>query len=284
MLPVAGGFPGLNRLLVSKAREKVQVPRFARDDKRNGFQINCWRPVPTLQEIRVTAALLPVKEFHRSKHRLAGFLSPEERAALARAMFDDVWEVLREAVGRKQGLDQLLVVSAEPYVLDRCRQDGVAFLEEMRPSTHSDSVRRATEWAMSRGVISLLSVPIDTPAITATEILMLAGLARRHSVIVVPSADGSGTNALLRTPPDAIEPHFGPGSCRLHTEEAEKNGWDWVVVRPPGLLTDIDTAEDAEAFLSLIGSSERQGTNQASRTVALLRQWIPSREGVPSWR
>lgn len=230
------------------------------------------------------AVLLPVKEFHRSKHRLAGFLSPEERAALARAMFEDVWDVLREARGRKQCLDQLLVVSAESYVLARCREDGMAFLEEAGPSTHSDSVHRGTEWAMSLGVTSLLSVPIDTPAMTAMEIWMLVGLARRHSVIVVPSADGSGTNALLRTPPNAIEPHFGPGSCRLHIEEAEKKGLDWVVVRPPGLLTDIDTVEDAEAFLSLIGSSERQETKPASRTTALLRQWIPSREGVPSWR
>ena len=237
-----------------------------------------------ISEIRVTAALLPVKEFQRSKHRLAGLLSPEERAALARAMFDDVWEVLREAVARKQGLDQLLVVSAEPDVLARCREDGVAFLKEMPPSTHSDSVRRATEWAIGLGVTSLLSVPIDTPAMTASELLTLAGLARQHSVIVVPSADGSGTNALLRTPPNAIEPHFGPGSCRLHVEEAESKGWDCVVVRPPGLLTDIDTAEDAEAFLSLIETTERQAANRASRTTALLRQWIRARDGVPAWR
>jgi len=239
----------------------------------------------------VTAVLLPVKEFRHSKHRLAGLLSPQERATLARAMFDDVWEVLREAVARKQGLDQLLVVSAEPYVLDRCREVGVAFLEEAGPSTHSDSVRRATEWAIGLGVTSLLSVPIDTPAMTASEILTLAGLARRHSVVVVPSADGTGTNALLRTPPDAIEPHFGPGSCRLHIEEAENKGLDRAVVRPPGFLADIDTPEDAEAFLSLIETTERQTMRndtgvsfRASRTTALLREWIRSRNGVPVWR
>jgi 2-phospho-L-lactate guanylyltransferase len=237
-----------------------------------------------ISEIRVTAALLPVKGFHLSKHRLAGLLSPQERAALARAMFDDAWEVLRDAAELKQGLDQLLVVSAEPYVLDRCRQDGVAFLEEAGPSTHSGSVHRATGWAISLGVTSLLSVPIDTPAMTATEILMLVGLARRHSVVVVPSADGTGTNALLRTPPNAIEPHFGPGSCRLHTDEAESKGLAWVVVRPPGLLADIDTPEDAAAFLSLIETTERQATKGASRTAALLREWVRSRNRVPAWR
>lgn len=223
----------------------------------------------------MTGVLLPVKTFQHSKHRLAGLLTPEERAALARAMFDDVWDVLREAVGRRQGLDQLLVVSAEPYVIARCQVDGVECLEEAGPSTHSDSVRRATEWAIGLSVTSLLSVPIDTPAMTATEILMLVGLARRHSVVIVPSADGTGTNALLRTPPDAIQPRFGPGSCRLHTKEAETKGWDWVVVRPPGLLADIDTPEDVEAFLAM---------SRPGRTRTWLEEWTTARNKAPAWR
>lgn len=223
----------------------------------------------------MVAGLLPVKEFHRSKCRLAGFLSPPERALLSRAMFDDVWEVLREAVEGRQGLEQLLVVSAEPYVLARCREQGVACLEEAEPSSHSESVRQATHWAMSLGVTSLLSVPIDTPAMTVEELSTLVGLARRYSVVIVPAADGNGTNALLRTPPDAIEPRFGPNSCRLHVEEAERKGLDWVVARVPGLQADIDTPGDVEAFLSM----ERKG-----HTWELLQQWTGSRGKVLAWR
>ena len=223
----------------------------------------------------MVGVLLPVKEFHRSKSRLAGFLSPPERALLSRAMFDDVWEVLREAVEGKQGLDQLLVVSAEPDVIARCREEGVTFLEEAEPSSHSDSVRRATQWAMSLGVTSLVSVPIDTPAMAVDELSMLVGLARRYSVVIVPAADGNGTNALLRTPPDAIEPRFGLASCRRHVEEAERKGLDWIVVRSPGLLTDIDTPGDVEAFLSM----ERKG-----HAWKLLQQWSGSRDKVLAWR
>ena len=231
----------------------------------------------------MVAVLLPVKEFHRSKRRLAGFLSPPERALLARAMFDDAWEVLRAAVQNKQGLEQLLVISAEPYVVARCREEGVWCLEEAEPSSHSDSVHHATRWAMSLGVTSLLSVPIDTPAMTGEELSTLGGLARRYSVVIVPSADGSGTNALLRTPPDAIEPRFGPGSCRLHVSEAERKGLGWIEYRSPGLLTDIDTPEDVEEFLSI----ERKG-----RTWTLLQQWfdfahhrwVGSQGKVAAWR
>ena len=219
------------------------------------------------------AVLLPVKEFIRSKDRLSGYLSPEERAQLARTMFEDVWDVLREATARREGLERLLVVSAEPYVMARCQRDGVPCLEEKESDTHSDSVRRATAWAMEQGVTTLLSVPIDSPGMTATEILALGRFAKEHSVVLVPSVDGSGTNALVRTPPDAIEPCFGPGSCRLHIELAEKKGLDWLVVRPPGLLTDIDTPDDVQEFLLTMRTRERSGERPV-RTAELLREWF----------
>ena len=222
----------------------------------------------------MVAALLPVKEFCRSKQRLAGFLTPQEGTLLARTMFEDVWDALREAERRGQGLERLLVVSAEPFVIARCREGGVACLEEEEPRSHSDSVRLATQWAMDLGVTSLLSVPIDTPALTAAEILTLLERHRRYAVVVAPSADGSGTNALLRTPPDAIAPQFGPGSCQLHVQEAETKGLLWRVFPSPGLSADIDTPEDVEAFLSI----ERH-----CRTWALLDQWVRSRGRVPAW-
>ena len=217
--------------------------------------------------------MLPVKEFSRSKARLSGYLSPEERTQLARTMFEDVWDVLREASARPDGLKRLLVVTAEPYVIARCQKDGVECLKEEESDTHNGSVRRGTKWATELGVNTLLSVPIDSPGMTATEVLALARFGREHSVVLVPSVDGSGTNALVRTPPDAIEPCFGPGSCRLHIELAEKKGLDWLVVRPPGLLTDIDTPEDVQEFLLTIRTRERSGERPV-RTAELLREWF----------
>ena len=211
------------------------------------------------------AALLPVKVFSSSKQRLAGFLTASQRALLARTMFEDVFAVLRQAQEMKQGLDRLLVVSAEPHVLWRCRREGVAVLEEREQRSHSDSVKLATRWASRLGATSLLSVPIDTPAVTPREILSLLRSRRKFPVVVVPSADGSGTNALLRTPPDAIDPRFGPGSCRLHLEAAEARGLPCKVFPSPGLMGDVDTPEDLSRFLSLQGPC---------RTTELARQFL----------
>ena len=213
------------------------------------------------------AVLLPVKEFRHSKQRLNAWLTPRERESLARAMFEDVWNMLRSSSVR----DRLFVISSEPLVIERCREEAVPCRSESGQRSHNDSVMEATRWAMSRGVTSLLSIPIDTPALTAGEISALAGLAQRYAVVVVPSADGTGTNALLRTPPDAISPQFGPGSCKLHVQQAKLKGLSNSVYPVESLAADIDTVEDVERFLSF---------NHACRTSTLLRQWLDSRREI----
>ena len=221
------------------------------------------------------ATLLPVKSFARSKQRLAEFLSPAERTLLAQTMFEDVFAALREAAGQREGVERLLVASAEPYVAARCREEQVDFLAEQDQISHSESVCRATAWAMELGATSLLAVPIDTPAVTAIEILALLQEGRRSQVVIVPSADGSGTNALLRTPADAIPPRFGPDSCRLHAREAEARGLTYRVLPLPGLSHDLDAPEDLDGFLS---------EPRPCRSWSLAQRLVQARQGVASCR
>ncbi len=67
---------------------------------------------------------------------------------------------------------------------------------------------------------------------------------------MVPSSDGTGTNALVRTPPDCIESRFGPGSFRAHLDQALSKGFHAEVLRIPGLMFDIDTPEDVAELLA----------------------------------
>ena len=66
----------------------------------------------------------------------------------------------------------------------------------------------------------------------------------------MPSSDGTGTNALVRTPPDCIESRFGPGSFRAHLDQARSKGVPADVLRLPGLMFDIDTPEDVAELLA----------------------------------
>lgn len=221
----------------------------------------------------VNAVLLPVKRFADSKHRLADLLSPEQREQLARTMFEDVWETLTSWCAAQADVAHLIVITAEPEVLSRCAENPLGgklvFIEETEPISHTESTRQATARAVEMGVETLLSVPIDTPAMTAEELSQLLELRSQYQVVVVPSGDGTGTNALLRRPPDAITAHFGPGSCRRHIEDAQTNFQKNRLFSPPGLTADIDTPEEARAFLAMATRVGREG-----RTTRLLREFL----------
>ncbi len=86
---------------------------------------------------------------------------------------------------------------------------------------------------------------------------LLAHPARAPSVLVVPDRHGTGTNALLLTPPDSIPPSFGPGSCERHLALAQARGVKAEVVRLPSLALDVDTPEDLEALAGLSTRAQR---------------------------
>jgi len=193
--------------------------------------------------------LLPVKAFHDAKQRLGALLTAEERAELARVMFEHALDVLLRA----PGLDRVVVASSEAAVLQHAAGRGALTLPETTQNGHSASADWAARRCMEMGARTLLMVPIDVPLLTVDDIqaVLAAGTAlAAPSLVIVPSADGTGTNALLRTPPDVIQSRFGPGSFRLHLEQAAAREASVAVVRPEGLVFDVDTPEDASAWLT----------------------------------
>ncbi len=105
---------------------------------------------------------------------------------------------------------------------------------------------------MEWGATTLVLVPTDVPLLKATEIESLVATALAlpaPRVAFVPSADGTGTNAMVRTPPDVIESRFGPGSFAAHLEQARACQAAVAVARPEGLVWDLDTPDDVARFL-----------------------------------
>jgi 2-phospho-L-lactate guanylyltransferase len=189
-------------------------------------------------------ALLPVKAPANAKQRLSGILTPDQRERLARLMYEDVLEKLCSA----RGIDRVVVVTSDQAAANHAHHAGVLVFEEQEQRGHSHSADAAARRAMSMGALTVLLTPIDVPLVTAAEIEELASNARR-GVVIVPSSDGTGTNALLRTPPDVIESRFGPGSFEAHWNQARARGVPAEVARPAGLMFDIDTPEDVAELL-----------------------------------
>ncbi len=195
-------------------------------------------------------AVLPVKDPARAKHRLAPALSPAERAALAQTMYEHVLSVLLAS----RGLDRILVATSHPATAERARRAGALVLDEGSPISHSVSADAAARHAISLGASTVALLPIDLPLITPAEVESLLA-PPLPGLRIVPDRAGTGTNCLVRTPPLCIESRFGPGSFDLHVAQARTLGFSVEVVRPPGIVFDVDTPDDLKLYLRSAPSS-----------------------------
>jgi 2-phospho-L-lactate/phosphoenolpyruvate guanylyltransferase len=196
-------------------------------------------------------AILPVKSPQSAKQRLKEFLSVEQRETLARMLYTQTLAALCQA----EGIDRVVVVTCDAEIAGHARRSGALVFEENEQISHSVSADAACLRAMELGASTVLLVPIDVPTVTPADFSQLAVSARpfpstRPGVIVVPSSDGTGTNALARTPPDCIESRFGPGSFRVHLDQARSKGLPADVLRVPGLMFDLDTPEDVAELVA----------------------------------
>lgn len=193
-------------------------------------------------------AVIPVKPLAEAKARLASVLAPADRARLARTMLADVLE----ALGRCPEIERRLVVSADPEVLELARGLGADALAEPRAEGLNAAIRAAAAELAARSAAGMLYVPGDVPFVTPADIAALAEAARaeRH-LVVAPAADGDGTNALLVSPPEVLEPSFGPGSAERHMHAGRAAGLNVRKVWAAGLALDIDTPEDLAELSTL---------------------------------
>jgi 2-phospho-L-lactate/phosphoenolpyruvate guanylyltransferase len=193
----------------------------------------------------VKALLIPVKSLANAKQRLSPQFSIEQRAALAEALWQDFFSTLSEV----RSADCIFVVSSEPRILARARELGWEAISETTQQSESDSVDFASRVCQAQGVTALLRLPVDLPLAEASDIdSLFARVPAAPGVVMVPSRDGDGTNALLRTPPALFPSHFGPGSFARHLDEARQCGAQIEIVRNPRLELDVDEPEDLRAL------------------------------------
>jgi 2-phospho-L-lactate/phosphoenolpyruvate guanylyltransferase len=192
----------------------------------------------------VIFAILPVKNPKNAKQRMRQLLSPEDREVLARLLYKKTLAALCAAAG----IDRVVVVSNDPEIVAHAHDRGVLVFREDEQLSHSVSADAACRRAKEMGATSVLLVPIDVPLVSTEDFSRLAAAAR-PGLVIVPSSEGAGTNALVRTPPDIIESRFGPGSFAAHVEQARSKGALVEVLRLPGLMFDIDTPEDVSELL-----------------------------------
>jgi 2-phospho-L-lactate guanylyltransferase len=197
-----------------------------------------------------TAAILPIKSFAAAKQRLAPTLGSGSRQALAQAMFSDVLSSLKKV----ERLETIAVVTGDPGAEAASRGDKVTVVHDSLEAGQSAAAAVGIRHAIALGFERVLLVPGDTPLLDPREIdeLLARGEADGMQVVIVPDRHGTGTNALLITPPEAFKPSFGPDSLNRHVAAAQEAGLMHSVEEVPSLLHDVDTPDDLATLSALL--------------------------------
>ena len=190
--------------------------------------------------------LIPVKDLTFAKQRLAPCLLQSQRTALAEAMMKDVFA----AVAAVQCVGRVVVVSSYSPALEIARSLGWKLIREEEQISESYSVDLASRISEQQGITALLRLPIDIPLVQSGDIESLLAEGNQHpATVIVPSRDGAGTNAILRTPPTLFRSHFGPGSLSKHRSEAKRKNVPCKILPNPRIALDIDDEDDLRVFL-----------------------------------
>ena len=192
------------------------------------------------------ALLIPVKDPSKAKTRLAELLSEDKRRRLAWAMFEDV----ARAVVAATRPDRVILVSSFVPAVDMARDLGWEVLIEENQISESHSVDWASRILSEQGFDRVMRLPADLPLVKGQDIDDLMSIKLElPGAILVPSREGSGTNAIIRTPPTVFPSRFGPNSLALHKQEAALVGVECRIVNNSRIALDIDEPSDVERLL-----------------------------------
>jgi 2-phospho-L-lactate guanylyltransferase len=208
--------------------------------------------------------VLPVKRFEQAKQRLAGGIDDQRRRQLVEAMVADVLE----AIGRARTIERTIVVSGDPIAQELAAEVGAEVVPDPADAGHVEAAQAGIARAEADGAHCVVLLPGDCPLLDPRELdRLLTGVPERY-VGIVPDRHGLGTNALVLSPPDAIVPSFGEGSCARHVAAAREAGVPFEVEQLATLGLDLDTPADIVALTREV-TNRRGGARRTAKALGI---------------
>ncbi len=204
--------------------------------------------------------LVPIKRLENCKQRLSPLLSANERCALAEAMLQDAAAALNGCQHR----NDVALVTGDWRAQLLARQHGFGIIADPEDPGETGAIEMATRAAIERGAEFILVLPADIPLITAAEVDEIFAAAPREGTVLVPSASGRGTNAVLQRPPALFPLRFGNDSFLPHLAAARATSKPVQVLKLAGIGRDVDEPSDLANLIALRGDTKAQ---------RLLREW-----------
>jgi len=207
--------------------------------------------------------IIPVKELSKAKERLSSILNAEQRRHLAKAMLTDVLSSVKKSIY----VNKIYILTSDNDVINLASEMQVDVIVEDSQSSESDSVDRGSNKCIELGAKTIITIPGDAPLIRAEDIDdIFEHEMQNPSIILVPSRDENGTNALLRKPPDLIPSRFGIDSFRKHIGESLKKNLPYKIIRNDRIALDIDHPSDLRILIKEITNNKQSMTyNELAR-------------------
>jgi len=201
-----------------------------------------------------TYAIVPVKESSTAKGRLGRALGGGDRRRLALAMLSDVLDALR----RTRGLQRIVIITRDIGVARLGTKKGALVLSEGRAHGLNRAIGRGLRFAECEGADQVLIIPADIPLAKSSNFRAILKMGHKSDVIIVPSHDLGGTNALLLHPPRIMPVSYGIDSFRRHCRLAQDRNLRIRIMKLQSLGLDVDTPLDLIRICSASGNTRSQ--------------------------
>ena len=191
-----------------------------------------------------TCAIIPVKTFSEAKTRLN--ISKTQKEEICKAMLEEVLGT----VSKSQLINKIILVSKDEAVFKLGRQfNSIEIFDDESGVNHA--VYLADQYILDNKYDCSVIFPQDIPAMSSSDIDNLIGFCKsENSVIVVPSRQLNGTNALVRCPTNIMETQYDRGSYvfQLHAAKARSQNVSVALIRR--IMLDIDDEYDLTFMLN----------------------------------
>ncbi|WP_455364309.1 2-phospho-L-lactate guanylyltransferase [[Eubacterium] cellulosolvens] len=194
----------------------------------------------------MSAVLIPVKKLASSKLRMASILSQNERENLVLAMLRDVLSVVS-----RLGHMSTYIIGVDKEVENLSKEFHAIFIRESSDKGLNHAIMEGIRYLSKIGEDYILILPADIPLIEVDDISNILYFKDNFDVILCPSKDHKGTNALLLKLPTDIQPMFGESSYQNHIKEAEIKGLKTKPLLINRIALDVDSIEELKIITQI---------------------------------
>ena len=190
-----------------------------------------------------TSAIIPVKTFSKAKTRLN--LQQDCKEEICSLMLQEVLRTVSDC----KIVNQIILVTIDEDALKIGRQFNVVGIFDDELGVNN-AINLADEYLSDKNFDCSVIFPQDIPTMTSADIETLLGFIKStNSVIIVPSRQFNGTNALVRCPSGLMQTKYDLGSYTHQIDAARTRTNNISIALIRRMMLDIDDESDLAFML-----------------------------------